>query len=64
MTFDHQKYLSILIKFCIFYIYLSLINEGKVIKIDNIINDSLYQVNLNFSSFETKYKVLAIYLLY
>ena len=61
MTFDYQKYLPILIKFCIVNIFLSLINEGKVIKIDNIINDSLYQVNLDFSSFETKYKVLAIY---
>ena len=61
MTFNYKKYLPILIKFCIFYILLSLINEGKVIKIDNIINDSLYQVNLDFSSFETKYKVLAIY---
>ena len=61
MTFDYQKYLPILIRFCIFFIFLSLINEGKVIKIDNIINDSLYQENLNFSSFETKYKVLAIF---
>ena len=61
MTFDYQKFLPILIKFCIFYIFLSLINKGKVIKIDNIINDSLYQENLDFSSFETKYKVLAIY---
>ena len=59
MTIDYQKYLPILIKFCIFYILLSLINEGKVIKIDNIINDSLYQENIDFSSFETKYKVLA-----
>jgi hypothetical protein len=37
---------------------------GEIFFLDilyNIINDSLYQENLDFSSFETKYKVLAIY---
>ena len=41
--------------------FLSFINIIKVIKIDNLYNESVYQNNHNFSKFDTKYKVLAIY---
>ena len=33
----------------------------KVLKINNLVNESLYQYNLDFSKFDTKYKILAIY---
>ena len=37
------------------------VNPNKIIKINNEINESLYQENLDFSQFETKHKVVAIY---
>ena len=37
------------------------INHNKIIIIDNEINESLYKENLDFSQFETKHKVVAIY---
>ena len=33
----------------------------KVLEINNLVNESLYQHNLDFSKFYTKYKILAIY---
>ena len=47
--------------FVLFFAYFSLINDSKVIKIDNLINESLYQENMNFSKYKTQYKILAIY---
>ena len=40
---------------------MSLVNITKVLKIDNLINETLYQDNKDFSQFETKHKILAIY---
>ena len=38
-----------------------MINFRKVINIDNLINESLYQDNQDFSKNETNFKILAIY---
>ena len=40
---------------------LCLVKIQKVLKINNLVNESLYQSNLDFSKFNTKYKILAIY---
>ena len=40
---------------------MSLVKIQKVLKINNLVNESLYQSNLDFSKFNTKYKILAIY---
>ena len=53
--------LGISLKVILLWGFLSLFNATKVIKIDNLINDSLYQDNQDFSNFTTKYKILAIY---
>ena len=50
-------------KILVLYAFLSLFNVSKVIKIDNLINESLYQDNQDFSKFTTKYRILAIYYL-
>jgi len=50
-------------KILVLYVFLSLFNVSKVIKIDNLINESLYQDNQDFSKFTTKYRILAIYYL-
>ena len=52
---------EIIIKALIFVAFFLLINKTKVIKIDNRINESLYQDNINFSDFDNKCKILAIY---
>ena len=54
---------GISIKIILFYSFFSIINIHivKVINIDNLINESLYQENQDFSKFSTKYKILAIY---
>ena len=51
------------IKIILFCGFLSLFNINKVINIDNLINESLYQDNQDFSKFSTNYKILAIYYL-
>jgi hypothetical protein len=61
MPDDFSKIVEILIKIFIFYGFLSLFNETKIIKIDNEIKESLYQNNYDFSQFETKHKIIAIY---
>ena len=38
-----------------------MINKSKIIKIDNIINESVYQDDLNFSNFSCNHKIIAIY---
>ena len=40
---------------------MSLIKIPKILEINNLINEPLYQNNLDFSQFDTKYKILAIY---
>ena len=40
---------------------MSLVKIQKVLEINNLVNESLYQHNLDFSKFDTKYKILAIY---
>ena len=52
---------GISIKIILFFGFLSLFNIHKVLNIDNLINESLYQENQDFSKFSTKYKILAIY---
>ena len=41
--------------------FLSFVNVVKLIKIDNLYNESIYQNNQDFSQFNTKHKILAIY---
>ena len=38
-----------------------MINKTKIIKIDNLINEIIYQEDSDFSGFRTKYKILAIF---
>ena len=45
----------------LYSLFILRVNPNKIIKIDNEINESLYQENLDFSQFETKHKVVAIY---
>ena len=49
------------VKIILFFGFLSLFKITKVINIDNLINESLYQDNQDFSKFSTKFKILAIY---
>ena len=51
------------VKIMVLYGFLSLFNISKVIKIDNLIKETLYQDDQDFSKFTTKYKILAIYYL-
>lgn len=48
------------VKIMVLYGFLSLFNLSKVIKIDNLIKESLYQDDQDFSKFTTKYKILLI----
>ena len=61
MPDDFGQIVEIIVKIFIFYGFLSLFNETKIIKIDNEIKESLYQNNLDFSKYETQYKTIAIY---
>ena len=60
-----ENILSVLFEFffkiILFYFFVTLINFRKVIIIDNLINESLYQDNQDFSKNETNFKILAIY---
>ena len=49
------------LKIGLFFCFLSLFKITKVINIDNLINESSYQENQDFSKFSTKHKILAIY---
>ncbi len=51
------------VKIMVLYGFLSLFNLSKVIKIDNLIKESLYQDDQDFSKFTTKYKILTIFYL-
>ena len=41
--------------------FLSFVNVVKLIKIDNLYNESIYQSNQDFSQFNTKHKIIALY---
>ena len=45
----------------LYSLFILRVNYNKIIIIDNEINESLYKENLDFSQFETKHKVVAIY---
>ena len=49
------------LKIILFFINLNIINITKIIKIDNLINEVVYQNELNFSQYKTNHKILAIY---
>ena len=53
--------LKLKLRIIISFISLFIINIKKIIKIDNLINEIAYQDNFNFSMYETKYKILAIF---
>ena len=61
MPYELKKLIGKYVKFFLFIIFLNVFNKGSEIKIDNLINERLYQENLDFSKFTTKYKILAIY---
>jgi len=52
---------EISIKIILLCWFLSLFNINKVINIDNLINETLYQDNQDFSKFSTNYKIISIY---
>ena len=58
---NFQTKLQISFRIIFLCVLLSFINVTKVIKIDNIINQKFYQNDCDFSNFETKYKVLALF---
>ena len=51
------------VKIIALYGFLLLFNLSKVIKIDNLIKESLYQNNQDFSQYTTKYKIVALFYL-
>ena len=61
MPSEIKKLIKKNVKFFLLIIFLDVFNKGGEIKIDNLINEQLYQENLDFSKYTTKYKVLAIY---
>ena len=61
MLDNFQKVIEILVKIYVFYGFLCLLKEKKIINIDNLINESSYQKDQNFSCFQTQYKILALY---
>ena len=52
---------ELIAKIIFIFVFSSFINQSKLINIDNIINESFYQNDLNFSGFNTKFKILAMY---
>ena len=56
-----EKHLQIILKGFIIYAVFLCINQKKAIQIDNMIKESIYEDNINFSETVTKYRVLAIY---
>ena len=61
MSINFKKISIIIIKFIVFYGCLSLIYETKIIKIDNEINETKYENNLNFTNFKTNHKIIAVF---
>ena len=48
-------------KIMVLYVFLSLFNVSKVIKIDNLINESFSQDNQDFSRYKQNHKFIALY---
>ena len=64
MSNNFNKIVYIFVKVIIFYGFISLYNETKIIKIDNEIKESLFQNEMNFSNIDTQYKIITIYYTY
>ena len=54
---------EIIITFIMIFIILPSINKKYVININNEINETIYQEDLNFSKYKTSYKIVIIYYL-
>ena len=61
MIHIRKKKYEIIITFIMLFIVLSPINKKYVININNEINETMYQENLNFSKYKTSYKIVVIY---
>ena len=63
MIDDYRKKCEILIKIIIIIADFTIIsiNKKNFIRIDNVINESSYQDDIDFSHFDTKYKIIALY---
>ena len=61
MPFNLTTFLFIFIKIIFFFEFLSYIKDNQIIKNDNLINESLYQTNQNFTNSNPNYKIIAIY---
>ena len=61
MPFNLTTFLFIFIKMIFFFEFLSYIKDNQIIKNDNLINESLYQTNQNFTNSNPNYKIIAIY---
>ena len=61
MPFNLTTFLFIFIKTIFFFEFLSYIKDNQIIKNDNLINESLYQTNQNFTNSNPNYKIIAIY---
>ena len=55
---EEFKFVSKIIVICALFCF---IKKTKLINIDNVINESFYQEDLDFSKLETDYKIMAIY---
>lgn len=61
MIYNRQQKCEIIIKIIMFNIILEIINKKRIININNKINESIYQEDLDFSKYETDYKTVVIY---
>ena len=61
MNLNNEIWIENIFKFILFLIIFSLINKTKIIEIENVIKETLFQKDINFFPFETKYKTIAIY---
>jgi len=61
MNLKNEIWIENIFKFILFLIIFSLINKTKIIEIENVIKETLFQKDINFFPFETKYKTIAIY---
>ena len=61
MTTNYHQAIGIIIKFFLFLELLSFVNRKFVMKLDNKINEPLYQNDIHFQKYQTEYKIIAIY---
>ena len=61
MTTNYRQAIRIIIKFFLFLELLSFVNRKFVMKLDNKINEPLYQNDIHFQKYQTEYKIIAIY---